>query len=115
MARRNQRKGSWLATDDLTGFTVHADKLRLGYYGEMSVKPFERNWQEVAMPLNDPRPVSFFRAPNYENTSGCPGATAPKYVGVTSVLTRLTGPAVPALNLDPAIPDMAIGCSFVVR
>lgn len=112
--RRNQKRGDWLASDDLTGFTVYASKIKRGWYGEQAVKPYKRNLQEVASPLDDPEVVPFILGPNYENTSGCPGADAPLYVGNTTVLTNPNNAAIQALDLFPAIPDMEVGCSFIV-
>lgn len=115
MARRNGRKGSWLATDDLTGFTVYAEKLKRGYYGEMAVKPLKRNLQEIASSLNDPQPVPFYRGPNYEVVPPCAGETAPPYVGVTNIPTSTTGIAAQVLNLSPSLGQMAVGCTFLIR
>lgn len=115
MARRNGRKGTWLATDDLTGFTVYSNKLKKGYYGEMAVKPYKRNLQEIASPLNDPEPVPFYRGPNYETTTTCFAEIAPPFVGNTNVPTNPYNAGFQALNLNPAIPYMSVGCTFVVR
>lgn len=114
MARRNGRKGDHLATDDYTGFTVLASRLQRDYWGSYAVKPLKRNLQEIASPLNDPQPVSIYRGPNYEITNGCVGEVAPVYVGNTTVPTSQANAAFPVLHLRPRIPDMTIGCSFVV-
>lgn len=115
MARRNGRKGDWLATDDYTGFTRYASELRKDYWGAYAVKPLLRNLQEIASPLNDPRPVPFYRGPNYEFTAPCIGEIAPTYVGDTTVRTSLSNMAAQVLNLNPGIGQMVIGCTFVVR
>lgn len=115
MARRNGRKGSWLATDDLTGFTVYANKLKKGYYGEMAVSPLKRNLQEIASPLNDPQSVPFYRGPNYETNVPCFAEIAPTFVGNTTVRTNQNNMAFQTLNLNPAIPDMEVGCTLLVR
>jgi hypothetical protein len=115
MARRHGRLGDHLATDDLTGFTVYASQLRRGYYGELAVRPLKRNLQEIASPYSDPQPVDVFRGPNYEDSSGCVAETAPLYVGVTGVPTSQRSLAFQTLNLSPAIGEMAVGCTFVVR
>lgn len=114
MARRNQRKGEWLATDDYTGFTVYASKLKRDFWGALAVKPLLRNLQEIASPLNDPEPVPFYRGPNYEITQACTGSTSPFTVGLTDVPTNNDNMAAQALNLSPAIPDMEVGCTFQV-
>lgn len=115
MARRGGRKGDYLATDDLTGFTTFASKLKRDYWGNYAVRPLKRNLQEIAFPLNDPAPVSLYRGPNYESTPTCIAETSPIYVGLTTVFTNINNAAIQALNLSPAIPDMEIGCTFVVR
>jgi hypothetical protein len=115
MARRHGRPGNWLATDDITGATVYGSKLKRGYYGELAVKPFQRNLQEIASPLNDPTPVPFYRGPQYEVTPTCVAAVAPLFVGTTTVRTSFNNAAAQALDLDPAIPDMEVGCSWIVR
>lgn len=114
MARRHGRPGSHLATDDYTGFTVFAEKLRRDFWGALAVKPLERNLQEIASPLNDPRPVDIYRGPNYEDTSGCPGSTAPFFVGNTNVPTNQYTAAAQSLDLFPGIGQMEIGCTFIV-
>jgi len=115
MARRNGRPGQWLATDDYTGFTVYANKLRRDYWGAMAVKPLERNLQEIASPLNDPEPVAFYRGPNYEASSPCIAEIAPLFVGNTNIPTNPNNMAFQVLNLSPGIGDMAVGCTFEVR
>lgn len=115
MARRYGRKGDHLATDDYTGFTEYASNLKRDYWGNYARKPLKRNLQEIALPLNDPQPVSLYRGPNYEPSNGCIAEIAPKFVGNTDVPTSQSGLAFQIFNLDPAIPDMAVGCSFIVR
>lgn len=114
MARRSQRKGDHLATDDYTGFTVFASKLRRDFWGSYAVHPLKRNLQEIASPLNDPVPVDIYRGPNYEFTPACVAETAPFFVGNTNVRTSQNNAAFAALDLSPAIPDMAVGCNFIV-
>lgn len=115
MARRNGRAGDWLATDDYTGFTVYASKLKRDYWGNYAVRPLQRNLQEIAAPLADPYPVPFYRGSNYEITSGCDGEVAPPFVGVTNVRTNMNNAAAQALALDPSIPNMEVGCTFIIR
>lgn len=115
MGRRNGRKGDYLATDDYTGFTCYASELRRDYWGNYARKPLKRNLQEIASPLDDPAPVPFFRGSDYESTYPNVGYLAPQFVGNTTVKTNPNNAAFQALSLDPAIPDMAIGTSFVVR
>lgn len=115
MARRNQRRGDWLAVDDTTGFTCFGSELQLDFWGNRVKRPLLRNLQEIATPLSDPQPVPFYRGPNYETDEPCFAEIAPKYVGNTTVLTNPFNAAFQALDLNPAIPDMEIGCTFVVR
>lgn len=114
MARRNGRKGDWLATDDYTGFTHYASELSRDYWGSYAKKPLLRNLQEIASPLNDPLPVPFYNGPTYETTPACVGSTAPLFVGNTNVRTSVDNAAGQAFNLFPAIPDMEVGCTFLV-
>lgn len=113
--RRNGRKGQWLVTDDTTGFTEYSGKIRKDYWNNYTAIPLLRNLQEIATPLSDPYPVPFTRGPNYEVTEPCFADTAPLYIGTTTTPTVRTGAAFQALDLDPAIPNMVVGCTFVVH
>ena len=115
MARRHGRPGDWLATDDLTGRTVYGSQLKKGYYGEMAVRPFKRNLQEIAIGLDDPQPVPFYSGPQYEATEVCIADTAPLYVGTTTIRTNPNNAAFQALQLDPGIGSASIGCTFEVH
>lgn len=114
MARRGQRRGDWLATDDWTGFTEYASKLKLDFWGNRSRIQLQRNLQEIASPLNDPEPVPFMRGPSYETSRGCVGELAPQFVGNTTVPTNPNNAAFQALNLHPGLGQMSIGCTFNV-
>lgn len=115
MARRNGRKGDYLASSDYTGMTRYASSLHKDWWGSYAEKPLVRNLQEIATPLDDPAPVPFYRGPDYEYTYPCIGEIAPTYVGNTTVPTNPNNMAFQVLNLDPAIPTMEIGCTFIVR
>ena len=115
MARRSGRPGSWLATSDYTGITYYAEQLQRDYWGNYDIHPLKRNLQEIASPLNDPQPVPFYRGPNYEILPPCVAEVAPVYVGNTNVPTNTDNAAFYALDLDPSIGQMIIGCTFVVR
>ncbi len=115
MARRQGRKGTWLVSDDYTGFVVYASKVKKDFWGALAVNPLERNLQEIASPLHDPEPVSYYRGPNYEFTPKCIAENAPLFVGLTTVRTNPNNAAFQALNLDPGIGDAIIGCSFEVN
>lgn len=115
MARRRGRKGDWLATDDYTGFTRYASELKVDFWGSRTVKPLLRNLQEIASPLNDPEPVSFYRGPSYEQFNPCVSETAPLYIGNTNIPTNPDNMAFQVLDLNPAIPDMEVGCTFIVH
>lgn len=114
MARRNGRKGDYLGTDDYTGMTVYFSKLKRDFWGSLAVNPLLRNLQEISTPLNDPEPVSDYRGPSYETYRNCIGETAPEFVGNTTRRTNPNNAAFQALNLNPAIPFMQIGCTFRV-
>lgn len=113
--RRAGKKGNWLVTDDYTGFTRYGTDLHKDFWGNYARKPLIRNLQEIASPLTDPEPVAYYRGPNYEYTPPCIAETAPIYVGNTNVPTNPDNMAFQVLDLSPAIPDMAIGCTFVIR
>lgn len=116
MARRGGRKGEYLMSDDYTGFTEYSSKLKRDYWGNWAVKPLERNLQEIAKPLLDPQPVPNYNGPTYEVIPNpCIFETQPAYIGLTTRPTLNTSPATQALNLNPAIPNMEVGCTFVVR
>lgn len=115
MARRGQKRGDWLVTDDYYGFTRYASKLRKDYWGALAEKPLKRNLQEIAVPLNDPAPVPFYRGPNYEETPVCVAETAPLYVGNTTVRTNSNNMAYQVLDLDPGVGSMEVGCTFRVH
>ncbi len=115
MARRGQRRGDWLATDDYTGITRYASQLKKDFWGSYAQKPLLRNLQEIAKPLTDPEPVPFYRGPDYEYTPPCIAETAPPFVGNTNIPTNPNNAAFQVLNLSPAIPDMEVGCTLVIR
>lgn len=115
MARRGGKPGDWLVTDDYTGFTTYASKVKRDYWGQYAVKPLKRNLQEIASPLNDPTPVFPYLGPQYEASNGCIGETAPITVGDTAVPTNPNNMAFQVLNLDPGIGQAAVGCSLVVH
>lgn len=119
MARRNGRKNDHLATDDYTGFTVYASKLRRDFWGAEATRPLLRNLQEIAYPLNDPAPVSVYRGPNYEAWPyDAFGFIVPIDVGYTNVPTNRNNAAIQALALNPqnsqGIGGMQIGSNFQV-
>ena len=118
MARRRGKLGQYLAVDDYTGKTTYASRLRRDHDGFYAEKPLGRNLQEIAMPLNDPRPVpQIGRGADYESYDVCDLQTAPLFVGLTSVRTSTLGAAMQALDyeIDPGIGRAEIGCTFIVR
>lgn len=113
MARRNGRPGTWLMSDDYTGFTVYADRIQKDYWNNYVVDPLKRNLQEISSPLSDPYPVSMYRGPQYEQTNACDFEVQPIYIGKTNIPfpnTQLTQ----LLDLNPSIPNMSVGCTFIV-
>lgn len=115
MARRGQRKGDWLMTDDYFGQTHYASELSRDFWGSWAKQPLLRNLQEIASPLSDPQPVPYFTGPTYELSVPCDYELAPVYVGLTNVPTNSNNAAFQVLDLSPAIPDMEVGCTFLVR
>lgn len=116
MARRNQRRGDHLATSDYSGCTEFASKLQKDYWGNYGTasEVLARNLQEIANPLSDPYPVDIYRGPSYEQTTACDFEVQPTYIGKTTrpfPNTKYTS----LFSLNPAIPDMSVGCTFVVR
>lgn len=113
MARRNGRKGDYLATDDYTGETVYASKLKKDFWGNMAVQPLKRNLQEIASPLNDPYPIDFYRGPTYEKVVVCDLEVAPTYIGRTTRLTPNYS-AIQIMGWAPTLGQMSVGCTFRV-
>lgn len=115
MARRNGRPGNWLAADDYTGFTKYASELKQDFWGAYAHSPLKRNLQEIATPLNDPYPVEFYRAQEYEYMNPCEAELAPVYVGLTNVRTNLNNAGAQALHYYPyGVGEATIGCTFRV-
>lgn len=116
MARRNQRPGDHLATSDYSGCTTYASRLVRDYWGDYGEanEILKRNLQEIAIPLKDPYPIKLYQGPQYESTGACMFELQPTYIGKTTRpfpntdYTRL-------YVLNPSIPDMSVGCTFVVR
>lgn len=114
MARRQGRKGDYLATDDYYGTTHYRSELTYDYWGALVKQPLLRNLQEISSPLNDPEPVPDYRGPDYETYRNCIGETAPEFVGLTNVKTNPNNAAFQTLNLNPSLGSMSIGCTFRV-
>lgn len=114
MATRHGRKGDYLLADDYTGNTIYASQAQRDYWGALTLRPLNRNLQEISSPLNDPQPVHDFRGPAYEQITECEANAAPQFVGLTLVPTSKQNAYFEAFDPNPAIPDMIIGCTFVV-
>lgn len=114
MARRRGRPGDYLVTDDYSGFTTYRSKVKEDYWGNWGSVVLERNLQEIASPLNDPYPVSVYRGPEYEKVTKCQFEIFPKYIGRTLIPFNTNNPLAQVLDLDPAIPNMEIECTFIV-
>lgn len=115
MARRGGKPSDYLASDDYTGVTTYASKLRYDYWGNFVRKPLLRNLQEIATPLLDPYPVPDYRGPTYENIPNtCVFETLPSYVGNTNIPTPLSGPGAQYYAQGASIGDAEIGCTFIV-
>lgn len=114
MARRRGKPGKWLATDDYSGATVYANTLKRDYWGNRSAKPIlKRNLQEIASPLDDPRPVPFYIGSQYEQTNECMFETTPQYIG-TTLIPFPPSQFFPPFGFNPGIGEATIGCLFTV-
>jgi len=119
MARRNQRKGDHLATSDYSGCTEYASKLVQDYWHQYGLanEVLKRNLQEIASPLSDPYPVDIYRGPQYEPTTACTFELQPITIGNTNVPFPITAYTI-TYGLDQdllAIPQMSVGCTWLVR
>lgn len=114
MARRRGKPGNYLYTDNYTGMTIYATQAKLDLWGARAKKPLLRNLQEISFPLEDPQPVPYTIGSSYETSIPCDYEVAPQYVGLTNVPTNPYNAAFQALNLNPGIGSMTIGCTFKV-
>lgn len=115
MARRRGKPGDYLFTDYYSGATIYASQAKKDYWNNYTKNPLERNLQEIAVGLDDPFPVQPYSGPQYEVSVPCDYEIIPLFIGNTNVRTPNSAPAVQALNLDPGIGLMAVGCNFEVR
>lgn len=118
MARRNGRPGDYLFSDDYSGNTVFASKVRSDFWQDYTAgKVLKRNLQEIATPLNDPYPVPIFNGSQFEQTTACQFEIIPLFIGNTNIPFPTGSAYVQAFftDLDPAIPDMSVGCTLVVH
>lgn len=114
MARRHGRKNDYLASDDLTGITCFASQLKRDYWGNMTRTPLKRNLQEISSPLNDPRPVSMYRGPVYEQTQACDFEVQPLFIGTTTIPSP-PYPSAQALGITPpGVGNAEVGCTLLV-
>lgn len=111
--RRRGRPGDYLMTDDWTGCTDYASRMKKDYWGNLSAITLKRNLQEISSPLNDPYPVPEYRGPQYEQIGPCGFELIPQFIGNTSVPFP-TSFITNALGSNPSIPFMKIGCTFIV-
>lgn len=115
MARRNGRPGAYLMTDDTSGTTQYANKLKTDYWGNETKFGLIRNLQEIASPLGDPYPVSRYRGPQYEATNGCMFETSPIFIGNTTRPFPQTSAYAQFQDLDPGIGLATVGCTLKVH
>lgn len=116
MARRNGRKGRYLASSDYSSMTEYSDKLQKDFWGDYGLpnEILQRNLQEISTPLNDPYPVPFYRGPTYEQNTECPAEIIPLFIGKTTRRTPTGSTNVQATGVDPGIGSASIGCTFRV-
>lgn len=113
MARRRGKPGDYLVTDDYTGWTTYRSRAQFDYWGSLTERPLQRNLQEIAVPLNDPQPVPVYRGPQYEHTTECDFELQPQFIGRTNIPFPNTW-FTQVMGLNPAIPNMSVGCTFIV-
>lgn len=113
--RRRGRPGSYLMTDDWTGCTIYKEQAKKDYWGNLSQIQLKRNLQEISQPLNDPYPVKEYRGPQYEQTDPCQFEVFPQFIGNTLVPFNTNNLLATAFNFNPSIPNMQIGCTFIVQ
>lgn len=111
--RRNIRQGDYLTVDDFTNETHYASEMTRDYLGNWvkatDADPIQP--QLFARPVDDPQPVEI-----YQPLTGIPPASLfqSAVVGDTDVPAP-TGPASHLFPYNLAIPNMAVGSSFIVR
>lgn len=115
MARRRGKPGNYLMTSDYSDVTCYRTQLKKDYWGNYGEFNLIRNLQEIAKPLNDPYPVREFRGPSYEFTDACTFEVQPQFIGNTSVPFPTNAALNTVINFNPAIPDMEVGCTFIVK
>lgn len=101
-------------TSDYSGVTCYRSQLKKDYWGDYGEFNLKRNLQEVSSPLNDPYPVKEFRGASYENVNPCDFELAPVFIGKTAIPFPQNSAALQSLSLNPAIPNMSVGCTFIV-
>lgn len=113
---RRGRPGDYLLTDDWTGCTIYHSQARKDYWNNLSQICLKRNLQEISQPLNDPYPVKEYRGPQYEPTTPCDFELFPNFIGNTLIpFNKTNNPLSTVLDFNPAIPNMEIGCTFIVQ
>lgn len=112
MIRNSHRPGRYLMVDDESGLTYYDDEMVRQWDGAfVHIKNVEtRHPQEFVKARSDPRPLKHVR-PAAE-VSAVPNVVT-TFVGSAGTVRAPYGPA--AHLFDPAIPDMAVGTSFIVR
>lgn len=116
--RRRGRPGDYLMTSDYDNCADYRSNLAKDYWGDYGPKNrlLLRNLQEISSPLNDPYPVKEYRGPSYEPTNACDFELFPNYIGNTLVpFNKNNNPLSTVLDFNPAIPDMSVGCTFIVQ
>lgn len=109
--RNRHRVGDYLMQDDESGFVHYRSQMRRIWNGTYRrADQFEtRQPQEFVYARNDPRALRHVRP---EPDVILPDNFVSSVVGATTVPAP-TGPATHIF--DPAIPDMVIGTSFIIR
>lgn len=111
--RRRIRRGDHLVVDDYTGVVIYASQASRDYLGNLTLRsrmdPIQP--QLFVKALDDPQPATIINP-----LTGIPPASLfqDPDVGTTSVPAP-TGAATHLFQYNLAIPQMAIGSSFIVR
>ena len=108
--RRGFRRGRNLVIDEESGLTRYSDQITKDYYGRIITKKYA-DWahpQDFVRAKNDPFIPQFINAPT---PTGHVCVSVDQFIGNTNI----PSPQNPLRGMfELEIPDMEIGCSFIV-
>lgn len=110
MGRRNSWKlGDWLVIDEESGMTRYASEVVKDGYGKIVTKRY----------ADARHPQEFVRAPTGEKgvpfSGGSPNRDFSICYATTIGSTSAAVPSGPASHIYDSIPNLVIGCNFIVR